>query len=40
LELIGFVDGAQIPEKLRITKLMHEIVTVYMVNILRHSENS
>jgi hypothetical protein len=39
LELVGFVDGAQIPEKLRIAKLMHEIVTVYMASILRHGEN-
>ncbi|KAJ7276965.1 hypothetical protein C8J57DRAFT_1310851 [Mycena rebaudengoi] len=39
LELVGFVGSAQISQKLRIAKLMHEIVTVYMTSILRHSEN-
>ncbi|KAJ7276973.1 hypothetical protein C8J57DRAFT_1223674 [Mycena rebaudengoi] len=29
LELVGFLDGVQIPQKLRIAKLMHEIVAIY-----------
>ncbi|KAJ7207821.1 hypothetical protein GGX14DRAFT_365913 [Mycena pura] len=33
LELLGMVDGVEIPETLRVAKLMHEIVTVYMARI-------
>ncbi|KAJ7027513.1 hypothetical protein C8F04DRAFT_965078 [Mycena alexandri] len=37
LELLGMVDGAEIPETLRFAKLMHEIVTVYMTRIIKPS---
>ncbi|KAJ7689021.1 hypothetical protein B0H17DRAFT_1067505 [Mycena rosella] len=37
LELLGFVNGAVIPETLRVAKLMHEVVTVYMARIVKHS---
>ncbi|KAF7329090.1 hypothetical protein MKEN_00169500 [Mycena kentingensis (nom. inval.)] len=30
LELLGWVEGVQIPENIRAAKLMHEMVTVYM----------
>ncbi|KAJ7725190.1 hypothetical protein B0H16DRAFT_1594974 [Mycena metata] len=39
LELLGMVDGAEIPETLRVAKLMHEIVTVYMTRIVKPSAN-
>ncbi|KAJ7208442.1 hypothetical protein B0H12DRAFT_1330166 [Mycena haematopus] len=40
LELLGMVvDGAEIPETLRVAKLMHEIVTVYMARIVKPSAN-
>ncbi|KAJ6558278.1 hypothetical protein B0H19DRAFT_1261806 [Mycena capillaripes] len=37
LELLAMVDGAEIPETLRVAKLMHEIVTVYMARIVKPS---
>ncbi|KAF8198304.1 hypothetical protein K438DRAFT_1933643 [Mycena galopus ATCC 62051] len=39
LELLGMVDGAEIPETLRVAKLMHEIVAVYMTRIVKPSAN-
>ncbi|KAJ6510691.1 hypothetical protein C8R45DRAFT_858685 [Mycena sanguinolenta] len=39
LELLGMVDGAEIPETLRVAKLMHEVVTVYMARIVKPSAN-
>jgi hypothetical protein len=39
LELLGMVDGAEIPETLRVAKLTHEIVTVYMARIVKPSAN-
>ncbi|KAJ7187001.1 hypothetical protein C8R46DRAFT_880004 [Mycena filopes] len=35
LELLAMVDGAEVPEGLRVAKLLHEIVTVYMARIVR-----
>ncbi|KAJ6516846.1 hypothetical protein C8R47DRAFT_1032344 [Mycena vitilis] len=40
LELLSLVDGANIPETLRVAKLMHEIVTVYMARIVKASANT
>jgi hypothetical protein len=37
LELLAMVDGAEVPETLRVSKLMHEIVTVYMARIVKSS---
>ncbi|KAF7305495.1 hypothetical protein HMN09_00802300 [Mycena chlorophos] len=34
LELLDMVDGAVIPENIRVAKLMHELVTVYMARIV------
>ncbi|KAF7328780.1 hypothetical protein MVEN_02506700 [Mycena venus] len=39
LELLGMVDGAEIPETLRVAKLLHEIVTVYMTRIVKPTAN-
>jgi hypothetical protein len=39
LELLTMVDDVEIPATLRVAKLMHEIVTVYMVRIVKHSVN-
>ncbi|KAJ7485076.1 hypothetical protein B0H11DRAFT_1861881 [Mycena galericulata] len=38
LELLGVI-GAQIPDTLRVSKLIHEIVTVYMTRIVKPSAN-
>ncbi|KAJ7074710.1 hypothetical protein C8F01DRAFT_1361292 [Mycena amicta] len=40
LELLGMVDGAEIPETLRVAKLMHEMVTVYMSRIVIASQGA
>ncbi|KAJ6552063.1 hypothetical protein DFH09DRAFT_988462 [Mycena vulgaris] len=37
LELLSLVDGAVIPETLRVAKLMHEFVTHYMARIVKPS---
>ncbi|KAJ7207902.1 hypothetical protein GGX14DRAFT_521709 [Mycena pura] len=39
LELLGMVDGVEIPEMLRTAKLMHEMVTVYMARMGNEGEN-
>ncbi|KAJ7102915.1 hypothetical protein C8R44DRAFT_716226, partial [Mycena epipterygia] len=39
LELLDLVDGAEIPDTLRIAKLMHETVTVYMTRIVKPTAN-
>ncbi|KAJ6516853.1 hypothetical protein C8R47DRAFT_1032356 [Mycena vitilis] len=40
LELLSLVDGANVPETLRVAKLMHEIVSVYMARIVKASANT
>ncbi|KAJ7472039.1 hypothetical protein FB451DRAFT_1251730 [Mycena latifolia] len=37
LELLNLVDGAVIPETLRVAKLMHEVVAVFMARIVKAS---
>ncbi|KAF7333525.1 hypothetical protein MVEN_02368700 [Mycena venus] len=39
LELLGMVDGAEVPETLRVAKLLHEIVTAYMTRIVKPTAN-
>ncbi|KAK7028390.1 hypothetical protein R3P38DRAFT_2935872 [Favolaschia claudopus] len=39
LELLGMIDNAEIPETIRVAKLMHEVVTVYMSRIVKPSAN-